>query len=54
MARPGLNHIVFGVLLLGAGVGVTLYSEVVYWWGAIVVGIIEIIRGVIVMSRART
>jgi hypothetical protein len=54
MARPGLNHIVFGVVLLAAGVGVTLYSDVVYWWGAIVVGIIEIIRGIVVMSRGRS
>jgi hypothetical protein len=49
--RPGVSHIVFGVLLLAAGAGVTLYSEVVYWYGAIIVGVIEIIHGIVVLVR---
>jgi hypothetical protein len=52
--RPGLSHIVLGVILLAAGIAVTLYSEVVYWYGAIIVGVIEIIRGIVVMARSRS
>ncbi len=51
--RSGVSHILFGVLLLGAGIAVTTMSEQVFWWGAIVVGIIEIIRGIVISLRAR-
>jgi hypothetical protein len=51
--RGGVGHIVFGVVLLGAGLAVTMMSEQVFWWGAIVVGIIEIIRGIVITLRAR-
>ncbi len=51
--RSGVSHIIFGVILLGAGVAVTMMSQEVYWWGAIVVGVIEIIRGIVISLRAR-
>ena len=50
--RAGFSHIVFGVLLLGAGIAVTTMSDHVYWWGAIAVGVIEIVRGIVVALRA--
>ena len=51
--RSGVSHIIFGVILLVAGVAVTMMSQEVYWWGAIVVGVIEIIRGIVISLRAR-
>jgi hypothetical protein len=51
--RPGLGHLLFGIILLAAGIGVTLYSEVVYWYGAIIVGAIEILRGLFLLARSR-
>jgi len=51
--RSGVGHIVFGVILLVAGLAVTYMSDQVFWWGAIVVGIIEIIRGIVYALRAR-
>lgn len=50
--RPGVSHIVYGVLLLGAGIAVTTMSDHVYWWGAVAVGIIEIVRGIVIALRA--
>lgn len=50
--RPGLGHLVVGVLLLGAGIAVTLMSEAVVWYGAIVVGAIEIARGTFILLRS--
>ncbi len=43
--RPGVGNIVIGVLFLGGGIAVTLYSERVFWWGAMVFGGIEICIG---------
>jgi hypothetical protein len=51
--RAGLSHIVFGVLLLGAGIAVTTMSDHVYWWGAIAVGVIEMTRGIVIALRAQ-
>ena len=51
--RSGVGHIVFGAILLVAGLAVTMMSEQVFWWGAILVGIIEIIRGIVMALRAR-
>ena len=51
--RAGVSHIFFGVLLLGAGLAVTMMSDKVYWWGAIAVGIIEIVRGIVIALRAQ-
>ena len=44
--RPGVGWIIAGVALLGAGVAVSMFSNVVVWYGAIVVGIIWIVRGI--------
>ncbi len=51
--RAGVSLIVFGVVLVGAGLAVTMMSDHVFWWGAIVVGIIEIVRGIVIALRAR-
>ncbi len=42
-----------GAVLLVAGIGVTVVSKEVVWYGAIVVGLIEIARGIYKMTRAR-
>jgi hypothetical protein len=44
--RPGVGWIIAGVALLGVGVAVTMMSSQVVWYGAIVVGVIWIVRGV--------
>ncbi len=49
--RAGVGHIVFGALLLAVGLYVTMTSERVHWWGAIVVGGFEIIRGIVIALR---
>jgi hypothetical protein len=51
--RPGVGHIVFGAVLLAAGLAVTMMSDQVFWWGAIAVGIFEMIRGIVYVLRAR-
>jgi hypothetical protein len=51
--RPGMGHLIVGVLLLVAGIGVTLSSKEVVWYGAIVVGVIEIARGLFYLMRKR-
>ena len=51
--RTGVGRIIFGIVLLGAGIAVTMLSTQVYWWGAIVVGIYYTISG-IVMALRRT
>jgi hypothetical protein len=52
--RQGLSHIIFGVILVAAGLAVTFLSEgVVWWWGAVAVGILEIIWGIVVALRSR-
>jgi hypothetical protein len=43
-----------GVLLLLAGVGVTVSSKEAVWYGAIVVGSIEIVRGLYYLMRNET
>ena len=43
--RPGTGHVVVGVALLTAGLGVTFASKEAVWYGAVVVGVIEIARG---------
>ena len=51
--RPGMGHLIVGVVLLGAGVIVTVMSEAVVWYGAIVVGVIEIGRGIFYLARSQ-
>ena len=45
--RPGVG----GILADGAGVGVTLFSKAVVWYGALVVGIVGIVRGTYRLSQ---
>ena len=50
---PGVGNIAFGVVLLGLGIGVTVYSENVVWWGAMAVGGFEIVYGIWRIIRSR-
>jgi NCS1 family nucleobase:cation symporter-1 len=50
---PGAGSIVFGVILLVAGLAVTALSDHVVWYGAIVVGLVNIVRGSMQLARAR-
>lgn len=49
--RPGMGHLLVGLALLGAGTAVTLLSDAVHWYGAFVVGAIEVIRGIVILGR---
>ena len=49
--RAGVGHIIFGAILLAVGLYVTMTSQQVHWWGAIIVGVIEIIRGIVIALR---
>ena len=51
--RPGVSQLVMGVVLLGAGVAVTVFSTQVFWYGAIVVGVIQIARGAFMLLRSQ-
>ena len=50
--QPGVGWIIAGVALLGAGVAVTLFSNAVVWYGAMVVGVIWIVRGISRLAKA--
>ncbi|MBX3216163.1 MAG: hypothetical protein KF850_29250 [Labilithrix sp.] len=50
--RPGVGWILAGIALVGAGLAVTFLSNAVVWYGAIVVGIIWIVRGSFRLSKA--
>jgi hypothetical protein len=50
--RPGSGHLIVGVLLLTAGGAVSILSTEVVWYGAIVVGVIEIARGLFYLLRS--
>lgn len=50
--RPGVGQLLIGVLFLGGGIAVTVMSEAVVWYGAIVVGVIQIARGTYFLLRA--
>ena len=52
--RPGMGHLIVGAVLLAAGIGVTFVSKEVVWYGAIVVGLIEIGRGAFALIQRRT
>jgi len=49
--KPGLGVLIFGIVLLVAGVGVTLFSGQVIWYGAMIVGVINVVRGIVTLSR---
>jgi hypothetical protein len=46
-----MGHLIVGALLLAAGLAVTLVSKEVVWYGAIVVGLIEVGRGLYLMRK---
>jgi len=48
-----MGHVIVGALLLVAGIDVTLSSKEVVWYGAIVVGVIEIARGLFYLMRTK-
>lgn len=50
--KPGMGSLLFGVAMLGVGVAVTMFSEHVIWYGAILVGIHRIVRGATTLSSA--
>lgn len=41
-----------GIVLLLAGIGVTVCSEEQVWYGALVIGVIEVARGVYYLMRS--
>ena len=48
--KPGMGSLLFGIAHLLLGIGVTFSSGHVIWYGAILVGIYRIIRGLITLS----
>lgn len=49
--RPGSGHLLFGVGSLAVGLAITRLSEHVVAYGAIVVGALEIVRGLLHLRR---
>jgi hypothetical protein len=47
--RPGVGHILIGIVLLGGGIAITVFSGRVVLYGAIAVGAFEILRGLYVL-----
>jgi len=47
-----MGHLVVGLAFLAAGIAVTVMSEAVVWYGAIIVGAIEVGRGVYTLARS--
>lgn len=50
--RPGVGYILAGIALLGAGIGITLASTNTVWYGAMVVGVYYIGRGVYTLLKS--
>jgi hypothetical protein len=46
-----MGTLLFGIVLFVGGVAVTVGSDSVIWYGGIVVGLINIVRGAITLSR---
>jgi hypothetical protein len=49
--KPGMGTLLFGIALLVGGIAVTALSGAVVWYGGIIVGGINIVRGLIQLSR---
>ncbi|CAN5254791.1 hypothetical protein BH09MYX1_BH09MYX1_51730 [soil metagenome] len=49
--KPGLGRLIFGIVLFVGGIAVTLGSSSVIWYGGIVVGLINIVRGAYTLSQ---
>jgi len=47
-----LGHLLVGILLLLAGIGVTVASREHVWYGALVIGAIQIVRGLHDLMRS--
>ncbi|CAN5919933.1 hypothetical protein BH11MYX4_BH11MYX4_35070 [soil metagenome] len=45
------RHLIAGALLLAAGMAVSLSSTSVVWYGAVIVGVIELGRGLHLRAR---
>ncbi len=52
--RPGMGHLLIGVVLLGGGIAITVLSGRVVMYGAMAVGAFEIIRGIYVLIKGRS
>jgi hypothetical protein len=50
--KPGVGRIIAGVVVLAIGVGITATSKHVVMYGAIIVGLVWIGRGVYTLMRA--
>jgi hypothetical protein len=50
--RSGIVHLVFGLALVAGGYAATMYFPGFYWFGAYIVGGIEIVRGIVIAARA--
>lgn len=46
-----MGTLIFGVVLLVGGVVVTMMSPNTIWYGAMIVGVINIVRGIIKLSQ---
>jgi hypothetical protein len=51
--KPGVGYILAGVALLAAGVGITMASANTVWYGAMIVGVYYIGRGVYILAKAQ-
>lgn len=49
--KPGMGRLIFGIVLFVGGIAVTLGSSSVIWYGGIIVGLINIVRGAITLSQ---
>jgi hypothetical protein len=50
--RRGTGHLAVGAFLLAGGIGVTMASTATVWYGAIIVGALEVARGTYQLMRS--
>lgn len=51
--RAGFAQLALGLILLGGGIAVTVLSDRVVAWGAVVVGAYYAVKGVVRLARSR-
>jgi hypothetical protein len=51
--NEGLKHLLIGIVVLGVGLAITLLSHKYVTYGAIAVGVFEIVRGLYVLWTGR-
>jgi hypothetical protein len=51
--RAGTIRIIFGIALIVGGYAADSYFTGLYWFGAYIVGVIEIIHGIVIIVRTR-